>query len=56
MMYTKVPVSLKVPMEIPVDEFFYVLGALPAQKHTVILEQLPSKLLKCCHKKLLKQR
>lgn len=56
MMYTQVPVGLKVPIEIAIDKFFHVLSALPAQQHTVILEQLPSKLLKCCHKKLLKQR
>lgn len=54
MMYTEVPVSLKVSIEIAIDKFFYVLSALPAQQHTVILEQLPSKLLKCCHKKIAK--
>lgn len=56
MIYTKVPVTLNVPIEIAIDKFFYVLSALPTQQHAVILEQLPSKLLKCCHKKLLKQR
>lgn len=39
MRYTKIPVSLKVPIEIAIDKFFYVLGVLLAQQHTVILEQ-----------------
>lgn len=38
MMYTEAPVSLKVPVEIAIDKFFYVLGVLPAQQYTVILE------------------
>lgn len=38
MMYIKPPVSLKVPIEIAIDKFFYVLNVLPAQQYTVILE------------------
>lgn len=38
MVYTKGPLSLKVPIEIAIDKFFYVLSVLPAQQYTVILE------------------
>lgn len=38
MMYTEVPMNLKIPIEIAIDKFFHVFSALLAQQHAVILE------------------
>lgn len=51
MRYTKNSASLKVPIEIAIDKFCYVLGALPAQQHTVILSAIAQQTFKMLSQK-----